>query len=166
MTLTKNITLEEIYAPIQDDLKSFSGVLKQELDSKDELISAIHDHILKMTGKFLRPALTIFSSRIEGRKPAEPIKLGAAIVLIHTATPVHDDIIDNSDFRRNQPSIHSKWGRDIFIISGDYLYAKAFLLLAGLSLLPLLPRTGLRTGLAGSALILAGLAFSLGAVLA
>ena len=58
--------------------------------------------------------------------------LAAAIELIHTATLVHDDIIDESDLRRNMPSIHSKWGTEISIVSGDYLYAKAFTLLASL----------------------------------
>ena len=134
MTTALKISLESIYAPIDADLKRFGTRLKNELDSKDELIRAIHEHILKMTGKFLRPALTIFSSRIEGKPCAESaIALGTAIELIHTATLVHDDIIDNSDFRRNQPSVHVRWGRDISIISGDYLYAKAFLLLAGLN---------------------------------
>lgn len=132
MTLAKAVTLEEIYEPVQKDLQVFGQTLKQELGSQDRLIQDIHEHILKMTGKFLRPALTLLTSKIEGKHPQEPIKLGAAIELIHTATLVHDDIIDNSDFRRNQPSVHSKWGRDISIIAGDYLYAKAFLLLASL----------------------------------
>ena len=133
MVLTKQPTLDEIYAPIEKELKAFSECLRQELASKDELIQKIHDHILQMTGKFLRPALTILSSRIQGQGRQEVARLATAIELIHTATLVHDDIIDNSDFRRNQPSVHARWGRDLSIISGDYLYAKAFLLLAGLN---------------------------------
>ena len=133
MPLAQRPTLEEIYSPIQSDLKAFSERLHRELASDDELIQKIHEHILKMVGKFLRPALTILSSRIGGKAPEEAIRLGAVIELIHTATLVHDDIIDNSDFRRNQPSVHARWGRDLSIISGDYLYAKAFLLLAGLN---------------------------------
>jgi octaprenyl-diphosphate synthase len=85
-----------------------------------------------MAGKFLRPALTILSSKIEGNGAPAAVRLAAAIELIHTATLVHDDIIDDSELRRNMPSIHSKWGTEISIVSGDYLYAKAFLLLAGL----------------------------------
>ena len=133
MTLIKRPALDEIYAPIEADLKAFSDCLRHELASKDDLIQKIHEHILKMTGKFLRPALTILSSRIEGKNREEVARLATAIELIHTATLVHDDIIDNSDFRRNQPSVHARWGRDLSIISGDYLYAKAFLLLAGLN---------------------------------
>lgn len=134
MPATQKPTLEEIYAPIEGDLKAFGEVLRKELASNDELIQKMHEHILKMTGKFLRPALTVFTSKIEGGgKTDEAIRLGAAIELIHTATLVHDDIIDNSDYRRNQPSVHARWGRDLSIIAGDYLYAKAFLLLSSLS---------------------------------
>ncbi len=125
-------TLAEIYLPIEKDLEEFSVILKKELASEDALIRDIHTHLLKMTGKFLRPALTLLSARTGAHYRPEAMKLAAGIELIHTATLVHDDIIDESDFRRNQPSIHSKWGRDISIISGDYLYAKAFLLLADL----------------------------------
>ncbi len=133
MTITNRPTLDEIYAPIEKDLKAFHDCLHSELASKDDLIQKIHEHILKMTGKFLRPALTLLTSRVQGGGREEAAKLATAIELIHTATLVHDDIIDNSDFRRNQPSVHARWGRDLSIISGDYLYAKAFLLLAGLN---------------------------------
>ena len=125
-------TLNEIYAPIENELNDFSALLKKELASDDALISDIHSHLLKMSGKFLRPALTILCAKAGPQYRSDALRLAAAIELIHTATLVHDDIIDGSDFRRNQPSVHSKWGREISIVSGDYLYAKAFLLLANL----------------------------------
>ncbi|MBI3251789.1 MAG: polyprenyl synthetase family protein [Candidatus Omnitrophica bacterium] len=126
------LTLNEIYSPVKKDLESFSDRLKGELSSEDPLIRDIHAHILKMSGKFLRPALTLLSSKIGTRENPDAVKLAVAIELIHTATLVHDDIIDNSDLRRNQPSIHAKWGREISIVAGDYLYAKAFMMLADL----------------------------------
>lgn len=132
MTILRPSSLKEIYAPVETELADFSGLLKKELASNDELISDIHDHLLKMTGKFLRPALAILASRVEGKCPTDAVRLAVAIELIHTATLVHDDIIDDSELRRNQPTIYSKWGREISIVSGDYLYAKAFLLLADL----------------------------------
>ena len=131
MTIANKPTLNDICAPIDPELKAFSTRLEKELSSQDPLIRGIHEHLLKMTGKFLRPMLAILSSRIENKKSEQVIPLAVAIELIHTATLVHDDIIDDSEFRRNQPSIHSKWGREISIVSGDYLYAKAFMLLAG-----------------------------------
>ncbi len=126
------ITLNDIYAPIRGDLAAFTTALKKELASEDPLIRGIHDHILLMSGKFLRPALALLTSQINGHGDPRAVQLAVSIELIHTATLVHDDIIDDSGFRRNQPSVHSKWGREISIVAGDYLYAKAFMLLAGL----------------------------------
>lgn len=132
MTLLRP-NLNEIYGPIEKELEEFGEVLKKQLASQDTLIQDIHQHLLKMTGKFLRPALVILCSKLGHKNNSmEAIRLAAAIELIHTATLVHDDIIDDSEYRRNQPSVHSKWGREISIVSGDYLYAKAFLLLADL----------------------------------
>ena len=131
MTVLK-LSLNDIYAPIEEDLAQFGAVLKKELASEDELIKGIHNHLLKMSGKFLRPALSLLCARLGRKTHPDAVRLAVAIELIHTATLVHDDIIDNSELRRNQPSIFSKWGREISIVSGDYLYAKAFLLLANL----------------------------------
>ncbi len=130
--LKQRPTLNDICASIESELKIFSELLEKELSSQDELIRGIHEHLLKMTGKFLRPVLAILCSRVHNQNLNEVIRLAVAIELIHTATLVHDDIIDDSSLRRNQPSVYSKWGREISIVSGDYLYAKAFLILANL----------------------------------
>ena len=122
--------MNDIYAPIEADLKEFDSALKKELASKDRLIADIHGHLLKIGGKFLRPAIALLSYRACGRASAQAVRLAVAIELIHTATLVHDDIIDDSELRRNQQTVYSKWGSEISIVSGDYLYAKAFLLLA------------------------------------
>ena len=131
MDVAKKPNLNDICQPIEEPLREFHAVLKHELASNDTLIQAMHEHILKMTGKFLRPILTLLCSRLNGSAPREALKLAAAVELIHTATLVHDDIIDESEWRRNQPTVHTRWGRELSIVSGDYLYAKAFLLLAG-----------------------------------
>lgn len=126
-------SLDQIVAPIERELEEFTRSFEKELESSDPLIHQIHQHLLKMAGKFLRPVLVILSSKLEkNTRGSDVIDLAVAIELIHTATLIHDDIIDNSELRRNQPSIYFKWGREISIVSGDYLYAKAFLKLAGL----------------------------------
>lgn len=130
MTVLRKPVLSEIYAPIEKELALFTGALKKELASQDPLIREIHDHLLKMSGKRLRPALTILSSKLEGKTNDEVIKLAVLVELLHTATLIHDDVIDHSDLRRNQPSVFSRWGREISIVSGDYLYAKSFVILA------------------------------------
>ncbi len=125
-----NQSLNDIYVPIECDLKDFTSALKKELDSDDRLIRDIHGHLLKIGGKSLRPAISLLAYRACGKNSVEAVRLAVAIELIHTATLIHDDIIDDSELRRNQQTIYSKWGREISIVSGDYLYAKAFLLLA------------------------------------
>jgi octaprenyl-diphosphate synthase len=130
--LGPSASLNEAYAPIQRELKEFSEQFKKSLGSEDPLISQIHEHILSMTGKFLRPALVLLTSRLGKSASPDAVMLAVAIELIHTATLVHDDIIDDSELRRNQPAVHTRWGRDLSIVAGDYLYAKAFLALAGL----------------------------------
>ena len=125
-----NQSLSDIYVPIEGELKEFTTLLKKELASDDRLISDIHGHLLKIGGKFLRPAISLLCYRACGQTTPQAVRLAVAIELIHTATLVHDDIIDDSELRRNQQTIYSKWGREISIVSGDYLYAKAFLLLA------------------------------------
>ncbi len=129
---TSPASLNQIYGPIEGELKEVSDLFKRELISKDALINDVCEHLIKMTGKFLRPALCLLSSRASGRPNRDAVKLSTAIELIHTATLIHDDIIDDSSLRRNLPSIYFKWGREISIVSGDYIYAKSFLLLAGL----------------------------------
>lgn len=130
--LGQNPSLNDLYAPISPEFSEFNALLKKELASDDRLIGDIHQHLLKMGGKFLRPAVALLSHKACGKTDKNAIRLAVAIELIHTATLVHDDIIDNSALRRNQPTIFSKWGGEISIVSGDYLYAKAFLLLADL----------------------------------
>src|SRR3989338_2670000 len=109
MTLLKKPTLKEIYAPIETDLSVFTDALKKELASNDPLIQEIHNHLLKMSGKFLRPALTLFASKLEGETNSQVIKLAVLVELLHTATLIHDDVIDHSELRRNQPSVFSKY---------------------------------------------------------
>lgn len=125
--------LSEIYKPIRADLELFNTLIRQELKSSDPFIQSINDHLLLISGKHLRPALSILSARMAGNTTDIPVRLAIAIELLHTATLIHDDIIDGSAFRRNQASINAKWGTEVSIISGDYLYAKAFSILAAMN---------------------------------
>ena len=122
--------LSDIYKPIKQDLNSFNEMIQKELTSKDRLIQSIHEYLLGVSGKQLRPALAIICARLSGDTSDVPIRLALAIELLHTATLIHDDIIDSSMYRRNQLSMNAKWGTEISIICGDYLYAKAFQVLS------------------------------------
>jgi octaprenyl-diphosphate synthase len=124
--------LAEIYKPIRGDLELFKRLIREELDSPDVFIRSILDYLLGISGKHLRPALAILSARLGGNRTDVPVRLAIAIELLHTATLIHDDIIDGSMYRRNQLSMNAKWGVEVSIICGDYLYAKAFSILSAL----------------------------------
>lgn len=119
-------TLSDIYRPIEKDLADFQSSLKTQLRSDDPLLRELGEYIVEIAGKHLRPALTIFTARMSGEKTDLPIRLAIAIELLHTATLIHDDIVDGSKFRRNRESLNQKWGTEIALICGDYIYAKAF----------------------------------------
>lgn len=126
--------LNEIYKPIKRDLERVEIEFRKQLDSEDEFIAEINGHLIGTSGKRIRPALVLFSAKmLNGRLVTkELINLATAIELIHTATLIHDDIIDESDLRRKKKTLNSKWGNDISVLVGDYLYSKAFSLLSGL----------------------------------
>lgn len=104
--------------------------LKRFCRAKNPLISEINSYLFKKSGKRIRPALLILCSKLYGYKGQEHIFMGALIEAIHTASLIHDDIIDNSEMRRGRQTVHSKWGPNISVLLGDYLYIKTI----GLSL--------------------------------
>lgn len=128
--MIETLGLPDIYKPIKGDLERFITLIRRELSSDDPFMDRIYDHLSKISGKHLRPALAILSARLVGDKTETPIRIAMAIELLHTATLIHDDIIDGSKYRRNQLSMNAKWGTEISIICGDHLYAKAFTILS------------------------------------
>jgi len=127
--------LREIYKPIRKDLDRVEREFKRQLDSQDEFISQINGHLLRTSGKRIRPSLVLLSAKAVngGLVTNNVIDLAVAIELIHTATLIHDDIIDESSLRRKKKTLNSKWGNEISVLVGDYLYSKAFSLLSGLN---------------------------------
>ena len=131
------MSLSKIYNPIRNELGSIERVLAQSLEStSDKYILEINRYLLESPGKRLRPALVILSAYASKSSQSPRINqeqivaLGAAVELIHMASLIHDDSIDHADMRHNKPSIDAKWGTEVSIALGDYLYAKAFELVA------------------------------------
>ena len=118
--------LEEIYAPIKDQLGMVKEELRRKLHSNSELVHCLDEYILNVPGKLLRPALLLFSARVGGCQENDAIPLAAVVEMVHTATLIHDDIVDKSHLRRGQPTINSRWGDGISIVLGDYWYSRAF----------------------------------------
>jgi octaprenyl-diphosphate synthase len=121
-TLKQHKDLRELYANIQGDLEKVEETLKQFAESPNKIISEISGYLFRRSGKRLRPALLMLSSRIFDYRGDEHILLSALVETIHTASLIHDDIIDNSEIRRGQDTVHIRWGPNITVLLGDYLY--------------------------------------------
>lgn len=121
--------LKEIYKPIEKELEKVESRLRDTIGD-----SAMGSYTLKARGKRLRPALVLFASKLGNPNPKQAVELAASIELIHTATLIHDDVIDNAKTRRKQPSINVKFGKDTAILFGDYLYSKAFEIISALNI--------------------------------
>lgn len=118
--------LKEIIKPIRQDLEAFEEEFKSLLKSDIFLIDKVVGYLVSKRGKRLRPMLVLLASRLNG-KPPTPFRLSAAAImeLLHTATLIHDDVVDDSYRRRGIPSINSIWKNKISVLIGDYLFSKA-----------------------------------------
>jgi len=121
--------LNSIMAPIEEDLDLFEVRLRELLAVDSPLIVGVTEHLLGRRGKRLRPALVFLTARATGNFPPGALLAGMAIELIHTATLLHDDVVDESSTRRGQASVNSKWSNLVSVLMGDYLFSKAFHLL-------------------------------------
>lgn len=128
--------LKEIYLPIEKELKEVEKTLEKSLSrTRNGSILKVNRFVLDTPGKRLRPALVILSAKAAGSHKrstvnSQLIKVASAIELIHTASLIHDDVIDHSDRRHNNQTVNSRWGEDVSITLGDYLYSLAFELIS------------------------------------
>jgi octaprenyl-diphosphate synthase len=120
--------LSQIFEPIRADLEKVDVEFARHIDSQVDLIPKIGRYIQTSGGKRVRPALLLMASRLAGYRGDQAILYAAVVEFIHTATLVHDDIIDDSDLRRGRLAVHSRWGNDITVLLGDYLYIKSMAL--------------------------------------
>jgi octaprenyl-diphosphate synthase len=117
--------LSQIFEPIRADLERVDQEFARHVQSKVQLIPQIGQYIQTSGGKRIRPAVLLMASRLAGYQGDRSILYAAVVEFIHTATLVHDDIIDDSDLRRGRLAVHSRWGNDITVLLGDYLYIKS-----------------------------------------
>ncbi|MFH1006155.1 MAG: polyprenyl synthetase family protein [Candidatus Latescibacterota bacterium] len=119
----------KIYQSIQGDLDRVEDLIRDCLVIEDERIKPVSNCLLGASGKRLRPVFVLLSSRIGGQRGERAIDLAAAIELIHTASLVHDDVIDKADVRRKRSTVNATWGNEVSVLFGDYIYSRAFYLL-------------------------------------
>ncbi|MHC4790206.1 MAG: polyprenyl synthetase family protein [Planctomycetota bacterium] len=126
------MNLRDIYQPITDELKMVEDFVTSSIkESRNQSILAMSNFLLESSGKRIRPALVILSEKAasSGNKTCnrdELIKIASALELIHMASLIHDDVLDDATMRHSKPSINTKWGDDVSIALGDYIYSKAF----------------------------------------
>src|SRR2546428_6415467 len=123
-----SLALSQIFDPIRADLEKVDREFGRHVQSQVELIPTIGKYIQTGGGKRVRPAVLLMSARLSGYEGDRAILYAAVVEFIHTATLVHDDIIDDSDLRRGRLAVHSRWGNDITVLLGDYLYIKSMAL--------------------------------------
>src|SRR5207344_3311781 len=122
------IDLAQIFEPIREDLEAVEREFVRHIQSRVALIPEMGRYIQKSGGKRVRPAVLLMAARLAGYTGDRAVLYAAVVEFIHTATLVHDDIIDDADLRRGRAAVHSRWGNDITVLLGDYLYIKSMAL--------------------------------------
>ena len=124
------MNIEDIQRPIRDDFLKVNARIYQSLHSDVELISQMGQHIVESGGKRLRPILALLSAKAWGYQGTEHIDLAAIVEFIHTATLLHDDVVDASLLRRGKDTANVIWGNEATVLVGDFLYSRALEMLA------------------------------------
>ena len=123
---SKPASLASVYAPIVAELKQVEKILKTELRSETPFVDQLLEHSWLLGGKRIRPVFLLLSGSAVGQLTAAHYQLAAALEMIHTATLVHDDILDEADTRRHRPTANSVWGAKQSVLLGDYLFTHSF----------------------------------------
>ncbi len=119
-------TAKEVFDLLRDDLAAIEREFSEQSASQVAVITEIAEYLIAGGGKRIRPLLLLLSSKALGSTSNSRIKLGAVVEMLHTATLVHDDIIDEADTRRGRPSSNTTWGNAKCVLAGDWLYMQAF----------------------------------------
>ena len=117
---------KEVFELLRDDLAAIEREFGRDTVSNVEAITEIGEYLRAGGGKRIRPALLLLSSRLFNYQGRGAIRLGAVVEIIHTATLVHDDIIDEAQTRRGRPAANTQWGNSKCVLAGDWLYMQAF----------------------------------------
>ena len=132
------MTLEEIRALVQADLRSVDDVVRARLKSAVPLVDRVADHIIAGGGKRLRPLLVVLAARACGQSGPKHIEAAAFIEFIHTATLLHDDVVDGSSLRRGRHTANEVFGNQASVLVGDFVYSRAFQMMAALASQPVM----------------------------
>jgi octaprenyl-diphosphate synthase len=122
------VTLAHIFEPVRHDLDEVEREFARQVESYVSIIPEIGRYIQAGGGKRVRPAVLLMAAKASGYSGPLAVLYASVVEFIHTATLVHDDIVDESELRRGRQTVHSRWGNDITVLLGDYLYIKSMAL--------------------------------------
>jgi len=123
--MLKNLdpTTTQIYAPVRQELAQVETRLRDLGQGQEQHLDDLLSYLFERGGKGMRPALTLLASKLFGKGSDAAVIMAVAVELLHIATLIHDDTVDNSDLRRGQQTISSRWGRNVAVLLGDYVFA-------------------------------------------
>jgi octaprenyl-diphosphate synthase len=143
--LKEDSNLRQFFDPVRVDLSKFDSLIEKHLQADSALIQSVVDHLLEKRGKRIRPTFMFLTARCAGMNHENTVRAALAIELIHTATLLHDDVIDEADSRRGQQTVNAKWTNLISILMGDFFFAKSFRLLVSTNCHDLMERVSRTT---------------------
>ena len=123
-------SISDIRQPIEAEWKRYEKVLHETLRADDKVQQRVLDYILSQRGKQLRPLVVLLCAQICNPITDKSLRSAVALDLLHNASLVHDDVVDNSDMRRGQPAVHTQWTNKVAVLMGDYMLAKVIGLVA------------------------------------
>jgi octaprenyl-diphosphate synthase len=119
------VQIREIFGPVLGRLEDVDDFFAREFERAEPMVRDVCTYVLGSGGKRLRPALVLLISRMLSYSGERDVRYGAVVEMIHTATLIHDDIIDQSDLRRGRPTANNRWGNQTTVLVGDWLYTRA-----------------------------------------
>jgi octaprenyl-diphosphate synthase len=125
----EQVLKERVTGLVGDDLAAVEAEIRREIDSPVALIQDMGGYIAGAGGKRLRPMLLLLAARLSGYQGPRGVRLACVVELLHTATLIHDDVVDQAPLRRGRPSANARWGDDASVLVGDHLYSKSFAML-------------------------------------
>lgn len=125
------LSVKQLFAPIAADMQAVDAVIRNRLHSDVVLIRQVAEYIIHSGGKRLRPALVLFTAGAMGYRGTQHHELAAVVEFIHTATLLHDDVVDESELRRGNKTANALFGNAASVLVGDFLYSRAFQMMVG-----------------------------------
>ena len=123
--------IQAVYDLVADDRTAVDHLIRERLHSDVQLVNQIGHYIVNSGGKRLRPVLLLLAARALGYQGKDHLELAAVIEFIHTATLLHDDVVDESELRRGRETANAVWGNPVSVLVGDFLYSRSFQMMVG-----------------------------------